>query len=252
VAAAIDAAAEPANVPTVIGAESLQLVVGLTDDWSDATIDLHRFTRVSGAPWAVDGKPWPATLGHAGLGWGRGLHGAGAPQSMDGPVKREGDGKSPAGVFAIGSALGYAKGAPADAAVPYQPLSDSWRCVDDPASAFYNRVLDETGIEVDWKSAETMRRNDELYRWVILIDHNNGLGTGDKADPKPTAGDGSCIFFHVWREPGGKTVGCTAMAKPAIEDLMVWLDPKSEPVLVALPRPIYESVREAWGLPTLQ
>jgi len=246
------AATKPVGVPGVIGAESLQLVIGLTDDWSDATLDLHRYTRAPGAVWAIDGKPWPASLGHAGLGWGRGLHGAGAPDSMDGPVKREGDGKSPAGAFAIGGAFGYAKASPDGTDLPYQPLTNAWRCVDDSASAFYNRVFDQTGHDVDWKSAETMRRSDELYRWVILIDHNHGLGTGNKTDPKPIDGDGSCIFFHVWGKPGGTTVGCTAMAQSTIEDLLTWLEPESHPVFVALPRPIYHSMREAWGLPTLE
>jgi hypothetical protein len=46
----------------------------------------------------------------------------------------------PAGVFALGSAFGYA-GRP-DGAMPYQPMLEDSYCMDVPASPFYNRIVD--------------------------------------------------------------------------------------------------------------
>jgi hypothetical protein len=39
------------------------------------------------------------------------------------------------------------------------------------------------------------------------------------------------------------------MAPEAMEGLLRWLDPASRPVLVQLPRNVYERYRQAWGLP---
>ena len=44
----------------------------------------------------------PITIGRAGAAWGIGLH----PQQL-GPRKKEGDGRSPAGVFRIGDTEGF-------------------------------------------------------------------------------------------------------------------------------------------------
>src|SRR5262249_47021952 len=49
-------------------------------------------------------------------------------------------------------------------------------------------------------------------------------------------GAGSCIFLHVWRDAASPTVGCTAMAKPALAELLAWLDPDA--LLVVLPEPV--------------
>jgi hypothetical protein len=39
------------------------------------------------------------------------------------------------------------------------------------------------------------------------------------------------------------------MAQESLETALRWLDPASSPVLVQLPEPAYEAVREAWELP---
>ena len=162
----------------------------------------------------------------------------GAPAGRDGPIKREGDGKSPAGAFALGASYGYATRAPR-ARVSYTALDDSWQCVDDPRSSRYNRVLDAAGVTADWSSAETMRRADALYRWVVDVAHN----------PEAAPGAGSCIFLHVWSGPEGSTAGCTAMDRPVMERLLAWLDPAARPVFVLLPAAERAALRDAWALP---
>lgn len=234
-AAALDAADDrTVRIPD----ETRELVVAVVADW-DATDATLTHWRRTGAAWSAVGAPWPAVIGGNGAAWGQGLHGDGAPAGRSGPVKREGDGRSPAGVFALGPTFGYAAAAPAGARVAYTAVTPSWRCVDDPASAHYNRVVDEATVAKDWASAEDLRRDDELYRWVVEVRHNAGA----------TPGGGSCIFLHVWRGPGGGTAGCTAMPARALERLIAGLDPAARPAFVLLPAAEVAALGPAWGLP---
>ena len=175
------------------------------------------------------GKPIAVVVGQAGLAWAE-AHGAG-------PVKQEGDTRTPAGVFRLREAWGTAASAPAGTRLSYRQSGAATRCVDDPGSREYNRILDESG-DLDWKSAEIMRRADGLYDWVVVVGHNEARAPGA----------GSCIFLHVWRSPRSPTVGCTAMPKATLAALMTWIDPEAA-VLVVLPEPVRKAVGAEIGLP---
>jgi D-alanyl-D-alanine dipeptidase len=211
----------------------------VTAGWDDTAATLARYERDAAGTWRAVGSPWAAVIGRSGAAWGRGLHGDGAPSGASGPVKREGDGRAPAGAFAIVASYGYADHAVAGAKLPYHALDDGWKCVDDGASSHYNHVFDASGVAVDWTSAETMRRPDALYTWVIEIGHN----------PRAVAGGGSCIFFHVWGGPATTTSGCTAMPQPDLEALLGWIDPAKKPAYVLLPAGEYAARQAAWHLP---
>jgi zinc D-Ala-D-Ala dipeptidase len=222
-----------------IPAETRQLLLATVGGWDDVKAELKRFERTD-TGWKQVGVAWPAVIGVSGAAWGRGLHGDGAPAGDDGPVKKEGDGRSPAGVFALGASFGYDKTAPRGARLPYTQVDKDWLCIDDGRSAHYNRVLDTAELEKDWSSFEVMRRKDELYRRVIVVDHN----------PEPAPGAGSCIFLHLWHGPdGGGTAGCTAMAPEPMEALLAWLDPAARPVFVLLPADRAAALKESWALP---
>jgi D-alanyl-D-alanine dipeptidase len=219
--------------------ETRQLLVAVVPGWDDVKAELRRFERTDSG-WKQVGDSWKAVVGVHGAAWGRGLHGNGAPAGQEGPVKREGDGRSPAGVFALGASFGYDKAPPRGARLPYTQTDDHWLCVDDARSPHYNQVLDTAGLKPDWSSFEPMRRKDELYRRVIVVDHN----------PKTTPGAGSCIFLHIWHGPdGGGTAGCTAMAPGPMESLLAWLDPAARPVYVLLPADQAAALRVPWALP---
>jgi D-alanyl-D-alanine dipeptidase len=237
--AVADAATAPAPSTSPIPAATLVLVTSITPDWDATTGELAVYRRdASTAAWRRD-RAWPATVGHAGLAWGAGLHGAGAPSDRDGPVKREGDGKAPAGAFTLDAAYGYAAAPPAGTRLRYTAVDPTWHCVDDPKSRSYNKIVDEDDVAKDWSSAEDMRRDDALYTWVVDVGHNRAA----------TPGGGSCIFLHVWSGPKGPTLGCTSMAKPALEKLLVDLDPAAHPVLVQLTAAEYDALASAWQLP---
>ncbi|WP_235565275.1 hypothetical protein [Lysobacter sp. Root494] len=222
-------------------ADAEQLIVVVTADWDAPSGELRRYERVAdGAAWREVGDPAPVTVGRAGSAWGIGLH----PAQPSGPQKREGDGRAPAGVFALGTAFGYANSAAT--VLPYRAMSGTDYCIDVPASPLYNRIVDarEVGEKAVAGSTEPMRRDlhangDQRYRLGFVIEHN----------PNAQPGAGSCIFAHLWKAPGEPTAGCTAMADETMEQLVGWLDPRRKPVFVLLPVTEYQRLAPDWNLP---
>lgn len=238
----------PAPVPTASNgtaaptASSLQMLLVITNEWDAVPGVMRRFERDGvRSAWRPVGSDIAVVVGAAGLGWGDGLHGVGSPNEP-GPVKHEGDNKSPAGVFRLTSAFGYA---PRDSmswiTMPYEQATDAYKCVDDAASVHYNQMLfRQPGSTTDWRSAEDMHRRDSLYRLGVVVEHNaNGRQVGG----------GSCIFLHIWPGAAGNTSGCTAFSSDAMNSLLSWLKPESLPILVQLPRNEYERLRGLWALP---
>lgn len=232
------ASASPLATP-VHGAR--QLIVVTAPSWDAPSGQLQAFERSENG-WRAHGSGFEVALGRSGSAWGIGLH----PQQSDGPQKREGDGRSPAGIFAIGPAFGYA--GHLDTALPYQPMLATSYCMDVPASPLYNRIVDaaKVGTEAVKGSTEAMRldlhnNGDVRYREGFVIGHN----------PGNVAGQGSCIFAHLWRTPGEATAGCTAMEPRQMSELLAWLSPAAKPLIVLLPEDEYERLRRSWGLPAL-
>lgn len=215
-----------------------QLLLVVAEDWNYSEASLQRFERVSpDSDWTPVGGPVPVSLGRSGLGWGRGLHGLALGA---GPVKREGDGRAPAGVFALG--LGFAR-EPAEVGesrIPLLRVDKSLVCVDDVASPLYNQFAQTSGGPVAWTSAEDMDRADGQYKLGMFVRHN--------VDPA-VPGGGSCIFLHIWRSPRASTSGCTAMDEANLLAVLRWLDAAKSPVLAQLPRADYQRLRTALRLP---
>jgi L,D-peptidoglycan transpeptidase YkuD (ErfK/YbiS/YcfS/YnhG family) len=230
--------ATAASAGTPIPAESRQLVLVVTRDWDANQGTLQTFQRTNGQ-WTAVLEPSSIAIGRAGSAWGIGLHDA-----QPGPQKREGDGRSPAGVFAIGPAFGYAE--TATAGIPYRAMTEFDFCIDVNDSPLYNRIVDarRVGREAVAKSTEPMRRDihangDVRYKLGFVIQHN----------PDNVSEQGSCIFAHLWGSPGQTTAGCTAMDEDAMRELLGWLGGSLKPVFVLLPQDEYRRVAEAWGLP---
>jgi D-alanyl-D-alanine dipeptidase len=217
-------------------AQSSQMVVVTTKKWTATDGTLRRFERTERG-WEQFGPAVPVVVGRSGLGWGLGLN----PASPTGPQKKEGDGRSPAGIFRLTYAFGYAP--PEDVRqikLPYIQCTSSVECVDDTNSAYYNIIVDRHKVaKVDWKSSEKMRMSDDEYKLGVFVAHN--------ASPTEP-GAGSCVFMHIWKEPGHPTSGCTAMSEGSIDSVAGWLDARSNPVLVQLPQEEYLQKQTSWGL----
>jgi D-alanyl-D-alanine dipeptidase len=245
------ASAQAVGVKTDAFARSTQMIVVTAADWDVVEGKIQRFERdTASAAWHPVGEPIAIVVGNHGMGWGVGVVATdqGARIATE-PVKKEGDGKSPAGIFALGTAFGYDSQPLPGSAMPYLNLTPTIECVDDIASKHYNRIVDSSTVVPDWNSSEHMRNVGEAYRWGIVVDHN-GVVTGQDAKP-PQPGGGSCVFLHIWHSPSQGTAGCTAMPQIELENLLRWLDPKRNPLLVQLPEQVYERLADRWSLPKL-
>lgn len=235
-------------LPTLSAAAQEQLqdathvVAVSTASWNAPTGRLSVFTR-EGAGWKRLHGPVEVNVGKKGLGWGRGV--TLPPSGASAPVKKEGDARAPAGVFRIGQAMGYDAAPPSALKLPYRQVTKQVHCVDDAAHEDYNRIVElAEGEPGTWKSSEVMRRKDEQYRLIALVDHNGLL-----EDSAPQKGSGSCIFLHVRRAAGSPTVGCTSMAREELTAVLSLL-PASGALLMQLPVKELAEAGKAWGLPT--
>lgn len=241
-AAAIVAATgcqQPTRIsPRPLIGQSEQLVVVTTPSWTSTTGSMLRFERASStSAWRSIDQAEPVVVGRTGIAWGVGFDGV----SSEGPHKREGDGKSPAGIFPLDTVFGFApRSSIQGVTLPYVQLLPTTDCVDDVASSHYNTVVDRASVDrVDWTSAEHMRQVGQ-YEIGVIVGYN--------AAP-PIKGRGSCIFLHIWAGPESHTAGCTAFDEARLREMIRWLDPKKQPLLVQLTNSDYANLRTRWSLP---
>ncbi|RYD47661.1 MAG: hypothetical protein EOP85_05045, partial [Verrucomicrobiaceae bacterium] len=203
---------------------SSQCLVGKAPGWNSSEVTLTLYEKSNGA-WKPAAAPWKGRLGKNGLVWGKGMH----PVPGGAATKKEGDNRSPAGVFAIGGVWGYNSSIQKHPKTPYRQVTarDLW--VEDPTSPQYNRhvVLDHDPA-TPWEKKQQMKQADAAHALKLFIAHN--------APPKVIPGEGSSIFFHIWRRDGAApTAGCTTMEKPKLQWLIAKIDPTKRPVYVLLP-----------------
>jgi len=196
--------------------DTKQLIVVTTKNWSVPVGMLQRYEKEDNA-WHKVGKAISVKLGRNGLGWGRGLHSIPKDAKY---IKKEGNGKAPAGIFTLKQAFGYQ---PFVVEYPYEVYRATDHCVDDVNSKFYNKIVDSTKVKTDYKSFEHMKFPKDYYKYGIVVNHNHI----DEAGAIP--GAGSCIFIHIKKIP---TAGCTVMKEEEIKEIIKWLDADKEPLLV--------------------
>jgi L,D-peptidoglycan transpeptidase YkuD (ErfK/YbiS/YcfS/YnhG family) len=153
--------------------------------------------------WAEILPPVPAVVGRAGFA---------SPGE-----KREGDGRTPSGTYPLRRAFGYAPQSPTRLLYRQATEEDIW--VDDVNSPDYNRWVNRR--ETTATSFEEMRRKDDLYKYGIVIEYNT---------LPVVKGNGSAIFFHIWKGSGQPTSGCVAMDEQDLLKVLEWLDPAKNPV----------------------
>jgi L,D-peptidoglycan transpeptidase YkuD (ErfK/YbiS/YcfS/YnhG family) len=184
--------------------DTQQLIIVKTD--KGAIAQLESFERGSDNNW-VRVHSFPAVIGLNGF--------------AENGSKREGDKKTPSGLFDFGTAWGYAD--QNHTKMPYRIATDKDKYIDDIESDEYNQWVHG---DTDAKSYENMKRSDGLYELGLVIDYNSN---------PVVKGMGSAIFLHIWRSSRQGTAGCVAIAKPAMESIFAWLDPEKRPKILLNP-----------------
>jgi L,D-peptidoglycan transpeptidase YkuD (ErfK/YbiS/YcfS/YnhG family) len=133
--------------------------------------------------------------------------------------KREGDGRTPAGIFPLGTVFGYEPSIPTR--MPYRQATGDDLWIDDVQADDYNRWVKRGATQAT--SFERMRRNDDLYKYGIVVEYNTN---------PVVKGYGSAIFFHLWRGKDIPTAGCIALSAEDLIRIMKWLDPVAKPLVV--------------------
>ena len=230
--------------PAPIPAASTQLITTVVADWTATTGVMQVWHRARGTlVWKADGEGWPVVVGRAGSGWGRGLHGDAAPDGRAGPIKIEGDGKSPAGAFELRGAYGYAAEAPPGTALPYAQLTADTECIDDPASRHYTQIL----------RARADRRRLDVVR--AHAPRRRGLHLGDRRRAQPRGGARRRQLHLPARvaRRARRDLWLHRDARGAPARAAQTLSPSAAPVYVLLPRADYAALqRTAWALPALE
>lgn len=129
--------------------------------------------------------------------------------------KKEGDLKTPAGLYPIGEAFGTQ---PLALEMDYKYITAADKFIDDSNSKRYNTWVSGS---TDAKSYESMLI--ELYTFGAVINYNMN---------PVIAGKGSAIFIHLWRSPNSPTAGCIALEKKHLLMMLHWLDKAQHPYIL--------------------
>lgn len=129
--------------------------------------------------------------------------------------KKEGDLKTPAGLYPIGEAFGTQALA---VKMDYKYITADDKFIDDIHHEDYNRwVFGKTTAT----SYEPMLIGSYIYGAVINYNMNPVV-----------KGAGSAIFIHVWLAAGLPTQGCIALEKNHVLQLLQWLDKAQHPYIL--------------------
>jgi len=162
-----------------------------------------RIWRRSNGCWVSVGGPYAARVGRSGLS----------------SARREGDGTTPTGTYAIARTM---YGNEPDPGVKFRYVrvrcGDWW--VEDPRSPAYNTFQRVgCGRRPPFSiSSDGMWEQPRAYPWLAVVEFNM----------RPVVpGRGSGIFLHA--ETGGPTNGCISLRRGDLLRVLRWLDPAARP-----------------------
>ena len=150
------------NASISIPSDTSQLLLVSSKGFANNQASLQAYERSNSGWKKVLKQPIIVNLGRNGLAWGKGL--IEFTHAQDEPVKMEGDGKSPAGLFRLDLLFGYEDNT---FDLPYLQVDKSTLCIDDSNSLYYNQIIQEKD-QTQFKSFEFMRREDTLYKLGIV------------------------------------------------------------------------------------
>lgn len=127
---------------------------------------------------------------------------------------KEGDGKTPVGVFLFVKAFGILDNPGTKLEYTKVKENDYW--VDDSGSSYYNQFVSVDECEKYWDSAEHIVDYGESYHYVLATSYNI----------ERILGRGSAVFLHCASEEAEYTAGCIAVPEVYMREIMKWVEPQ--------------------------
>jgi L,D-peptidoglycan transpeptidase YkuD (ErfK/YbiS/YcfS/YnhG family) len=179
-----------------------QVVTVTSASWGTDVATLQTFEKDAGGWRAVFGQ-MPAYIGRYGFS----------------AQKQEGDLKTPTGMYGFGVMFGQR--ANPGVRFPYRQADSQSVWVDDVHSPYYNTWQENAALSGEHLAASGFAT---AYAYAVDIAYNTS---------PIVPGKGSAIFLHV--STGGGTAGCVSLAQSNLLEVLRWLDPAKNPVIVMGP-----------------
>lgn len=155
--------------------------------------------------WIAASAPMPAGIGAKGFA---------APGE-----KREGDKKSPTGIFGLGQLFCYDD--EVNTRMPFIQTTPEDKWIDDPNSDDYNRHIRGA---TQANSYENLLLSGNDYRYCMVIEYNMH---------PVIKGNGSAIFLHLSEgKSTNPSAGCVVLTSPDMERLLKWMNPELNPSVI--------------------
>lgn len=202
--------------------DSEQVVLVTANSWR-ATVGTVQVFEKKKKSWSATQNSVKANLGYGGL--------------VPGDKREQGTGTTPTGTYAFTSAFGIK---------PNPGTKFSYIKVDNNDAWTYNPKFPSTynifqTANKDWSSygnyVEILSTYRKQYNYVAVLDFNlpageitKGANGINRTDQSANTSRGGGIFLHV--SNGTKTAGCIAIPEGAMKEILEWLDPEKNPVIV--------------------
>lgn len=128
--------------------------------------------------------------------------------------KKEGDGRTPTGVYRFTKAFGILENP--GAKIDYTQVDEKHYWVDDSNSNYYNQFVDIDEINKDWNSAEHICEYKDAYKYVLATSYNS----------VNISGVGSAVFLHCISGEAESTAGCIAVPEVFMKELIKQVEPQ--------------------------
>jgi len=208
--------------------ESRQVVVVTTRNWTTSYAKLQTWKLTSSNEWTRVVDPIPARVGWNGV--------------RREANRKQNTGTTPAGTFGLLRGFGLAK--PSGVDLPYRRVDENdWWPYDPTDPKTYNVLQPHRVKHAQWRTdwAERLKSYGAQYRYAVVLDYNlpSGITWRDGQRVARTTADtsaGGGIFLHV--SGSGATAGCVSIARDRMRQVLKWLDPAKDPVIVIGPRDV--------------
>ena len=135
--------------------------------------------------------------------------------------KREGDKKTPSGIYSFTMAFGM-KDNPGSI-LPYHKVVNGDHFVDDSGSRYYNRLVNESQVQKDWNSSENLIRQAPHYNYALVLNYNDTY----------VPGKGSTIFLHCPKTANNTgTSGCISIPEEYMKLMVQSVDQNTKIIVV--------------------